>query len=315
MGNPVIWWPGANDHLRIRPLTTGAAGTLGSVYPNITRSNGTSTTFNYDTTGNGVINLTIPISNRSGNDLYNTLDILTSGRSVDSTLDPWSYVIEYNTANKPYALYVAIIIIGSNLDLQFAESTSQPGAPNITTTTPEPYPRHVGSSSVNLLPTTLNFIYTYPRFFIGKSNLGRVHDIMVTSIGGTDTSSSPSYLQEQRILLDKPPQSSAYPAITREWKTYPSTSQSGHYLGSAYRRRTGTIDCSITDLPTAEVETRWEPFREHLAKGGMCAYQIDRDVRDSPIAYCYATSAPAPKIKAGGFADIKLQLAVVDITP
>ncbi len=127
------------------------------------------------------------------------------------------------------------------------------------------------------------------------------------------------------LIFPQPPQANASPSVAKRWQTFPRVSVRGDYLGADYRTVAGRLQINIDNLTHEWIETRWEPFREHVSKGGAFAYipgeitefsnQIDAAEHATAIkdmAYCYAEgSVPAPVLKAGGFGSVSLTAGVV----
>ena len=114
--------------------------------------------------------------------------------------------------------------------------------------------------------------------------------------------------QNDPMTLPIPPQSKATPSVNRRWETNPKTSVRGDYLGASARPIAGQLTLDMDNLSREWIESRWEPFREHVSKGGVFAY-IDREGQEP--AYCYAAAnVPAPVIKAGGYGKVMLRAGV-----
>ena len=252
-------------------------------------------------TAPGQINPTLPLLPADGDDAYTAGDAiierLTTGRSVDRFRGEWVLQLPEHRED-PITTFAVIfgagnlegvwcsISIGSHRQAYFTDTVDRRRS----------FAVNCGNSPVIDGEEILGHPLVDVRFEIVKVGAAEIVEIIT---------------QRQPLTLPIPPQSKATPSVSKRFETFPHTSVQGDYTGASYRQTTGNLTLDVDNLPRAWIEEKWEPFREHVSKGGVFAY-IDREGQEP--AYCFASgNVAAPEIRAGGYGKIMLTAGVAVI--
>ena len=279
MANPIIFWD--DGSARLEP----ANALLGNVV---------------FTTPNGGLY----VYNTNQGDNEKAIEILSTRRSTDRTRIPFSinFLPDEGSSANESADPVYVAVFGRDMRLEITDEESRVLLESVATT-----PNKVQYDSTNSVAYKLESPFNVPLVdlnsgdgnLISKWGTGEVTEIIVS---------------RNAIELTKPPQESAFPSVARMWETFPRVSVRGDFLGASYRPQSGELNFSINMVPNVWIEQHWEPFREHISKGGIFAYALDWENDPTNVAYCYASeSVPAPVAKAGGYGDVEAKIGVVVI--
>ena len=277
MANPIIFWD--DDSVRLEPVTSDGLLYVFAPFPDG--------------------NLNYPVNE---DDNQKAIGILTSRRSTDRTRLPFSinYLPDENltTDDLPDPVYVAIFGTGMRLEIADERGRGLLGA--------------LGNELIQYVETDsvaakILSPFNHAAFDANTSNANTISKWGNSQVVEIIAS-------RNAIELPKPPQENAFPAVADKWETFPRVSVRGDFLGSSYRPIAGELDISIEMVSNAWIREKWEPFREHISKGGIFAYAIDWENDPTNVAYCYASeNVPAPVVKAGGYGDVKAMIGVTVI--
>ena len=286
MADPVIFWD--DGSARLEPVTPVSGG-AGTVYIN-TR---------FETPGGGVYTY-----NTETDDNQKALAILSTRRSTDRTRLPFSMQflpdapLVADDTDEP--VYVAVFGRGMTLEItdEYARGIEQESGDQ----------RYFQYDNTDSVAAKIIRPFNHAAFdsnaprdssLISKWGNGEVIELIVS---------------RNALELPKPPQESAFPSVAKMWETFPRVSVRGDFIGSSFRPAAGELNFAISMVPNSWIEEHWEPFREHISRGGIFAYALDWENDPTNVAYCYASeSVPAPVAKAGGYGDVEAKIGVAVI--